>query len=530
MKLRELPAWRELVRHQARLAGVRLQDLLAADAKRPRRFVLGAAGLELDYSRHRIDAPVLDALIDLARARQLDTWIERLFAGEAVNFTEQRAALHVALRAEVDDPVADRGIREAVAGARSAMRSMAERLRDGAWRGASGATIHTVVSIGIGGSDLGPRLVTQALRPYQSGAVALRFAANIDPADLDAALSGLDPARTLFIVISKSFRTQETITNAQAARAWLAAGGIKETGPHFVAVTANRAAAEAFGVARENCLPIWDWVGGRYSLWSAVGLPIAIALGMEQFEELLLGARDMDQHFRAAPFERNMPVLLALLSVWYVNFCNAESHAVLPYAQDLSRLPAYLQQLEMESNGKSVNQHGIPIDYATAPIVWGEPGTNGQHSFHQLLHQGTRLVPADFLLPVHGAHGADARRHSLLLANALAQSAALALGATAGGAQVDAAHFDGNRPSSVLLFERLNARNLGRILALYEHKVFTQGVIWGVNSFDQLGVELGKTLAEQIAPALFGQPLNAALDAGTQRLLHRITRWGETEG
>jgi glucose-6-phosphate isomerase len=378
-----------------------------------------------------------------------------------------------------------------------------------------------VVNLGIGGSDLGPRMVTRALRSFAAGGLDVRFVANVDPADLDAALAGLDPETTCFIVTSKTFTTVETLDNARRARAWLARtlGDPPDLAAHFIAVTANRDAALAWGVAADRILPIWDWVGGRYSIWSAVGLPVALAIGMARFGELLDGARAMDEHFRTAPLEANLPVILALLGIWYRDFFDAQTHAVLPYAADLRELPAYLQQLEMESNGKRVDRDGVPVGCATAPVVWGAPGTESQHSFHQLLHQGTALVPADFIVAARPAAGADAAAHKLLLANALAQSAALAFG----GGEASAPHrrSSGNQPSTTFVLPRLEPRSLGALLALYEHTVFAQGVVWGINSFDQWGVELGKKLATSLAPAL-AEGEAAGVDSSTLGLIARL--------
>jgi glucose-6-phosphate isomerase len=506
-------SWPQLRDHHARLAAAELRDLFAAEPDRGRRLALEAGGIYADYSKHRITDETLRLLCALARERGVEQWRDRMFAGEPVNTTEGRPAWHVALRAATPPP--------AVGAARAQMRALVERAHRSALRGASGRPLRSVVNLGIGGSDLGPRMVVRALRSFATGPLGVRFAANVDPADLDAALAGLDPETTCFIVTSKTFTTVETLDNARRARAWLARtlGDPPDLAAHFVAVTANRDAALAWGMAADRILPIWDWVGGRYSIWSAVGLPVALAIGMPRFGELLDGARAMDEHFRTAPLEANLPVLLGLLGVWYRDFGDAQTHAVLPYAEDLRELPAYLQQLEMESNGKRVDRDGAPVGCPTAPVVWGAPGTESQHAFHQLLHQGTALVPADFIVAARPAAGADAAAHRLLLANALAQSAALAFG----GGEPSAPHrrSPGNQPSTTLILPRLDPRSLGALLALYEHKVFVQGAVWGVNSFDQWGVELGKALATRVVPALVAGDA-ADADSSTRALIARL--------
>jgi glucose-6-phosphate isomerase len=513
-------SWGALSEHHARLAAIGLPELFGSDPDRGRRFALEAGGIYADYSKHRITDETLRLLCALARERGVEQWRDRMFAGERINTTEERPAWHVALRSAT--PPA------AVAAALAQMRSLADRAHRSALRGASGRPLRAVVNLGIGGSDLGPRVVVRALRSFAAGPLGVRFAANVDPADLDAALDGLDPETTCFVVTSKTFATVETLDNARRARAWLARtlGDPPDLAAHFVAVTANRDAALAWGVAADRILPIWDWVGGRYSVWSAVGLPVALAIGMPRFGELLDGARAMDEHFRAAPLESNLPAVLGLLGVWYRDFGDAQTHAVLPYAEDLRELPAYLQQLEMESNGKRVDRDGALVRCPTAPVVWGAPGTESQHAFHQLLHQGTLLVPADFILAARPAAGADVAAHRLLLANALAQSAALAFG----GGEPSAPHrrSPGNQPSTTLVLPRLDPRSLGALLALYEHKVFVQGAVWGVNSFDQWGVELGKGLATRLAPALAGDEA-AGADSSTRALIARLRAAGDSD-
>ena len=438
-----------------------------------------------------------------------------MFAGEHINASEDRAVLHVALRSALQAFPDGNDVMPLVRKAKQGMRDFSDAVRGGRLLGHSGKPLRTVINIGIGGSDLGPRMVTQALWRHADAPQSVHFVANADPGDLAHVLTQAQPETTLFIVASKTFTTVETLGNAQLARAWLikALGSEAAVKAHFAAVTANIAAAADFGIAPERCFPLWDWVGGRYSVWSSVGLPVAIAIGMDRFEQLLAGARAMDEHFLSAPLEANMPMLLALLGIWYANFFGAESHAVLPYAEALRELPAYLQQLEMESNGKGVDRDGQTVDYATVPVVWGAPGTNSQHAFHQMLHQGTHLVPCDFLVPVEGS-GAAAE-------NALAQAAALMAGKAA---VLPQRRFDGNRPSSTIMFKALDPNTLGQLLALYEHKVFVQGIIWNLNSFDQWGVELGKEIARTLA----AQPAAGALhelDGSTNALLMRVRAW-----
>jgi glucose-6-phosphate isomerase len=496
-KLTRSPAWQALAAHQKRVAGTTIAGLFAADRSRADAFTLETGEILLDYSKHRVDAETMRLLDSLAAQAGVPQWIAKMFAGDPINGTEGRAALHVALRSrEAAFPVGHDVMPE-VREARERIRRFVSELRDD-------SAITDVVNIGIGGSDLGPRMLTRALRALSKGGPRLHFVANIDPADLDATLAELSPETTLFIVASKSFTTAETLANAQRARAWLGSAGVSR---HFAAVTANAAGAAALGVPAERVFPMWDWVGGRYSVWSAVGLPVALASGMDAFEELLEGARAMDDHFKTAPLGKNIPAVLALLEIWYVNFFGAQTRTVLPYSEDLRDLPAYLQQLEMESNGKRVDRDGNEVDYDTAPVVWGAAGTPSQHSFHQLLHQGTRLVPADFIV---------AGREASLAANALAQAAALAFGHP----RPDAPHkaLPGNRPSSVIVLKRLAPRALGELIAMYEHKVFVEGVVWNINSFDQWGVEHGKALAR----ALLDGGRAAELDSSTRALLARL--------
>ena len=534
------PAWQALVTHHAHIGSKHLRELFAADPERGTRWTVSAAGLALDYSKNRVDDETVTLLAALARDSGLHERIEAMFTGEVINTTEQRAVLHTALRAPAGAPLwVDGGdVRGEVQAVLGHMARFSEQLRSGAWRGHTGRPIRHVINIGIGGSDLGPVMAYEALRHYSQRELNLQFVSNIDGTALTEATRDLDAAETLFIVCSKSFGTLETLTNARAARAWSLGqlGDEAAVARHFVAVSSNAGATAEFGIAPELMFPLWDWVGGRYSMASAIGLSTMIAIGADHFLDLLAGMRAMDEHFRHAPIERNMPALMGLLAVWNNNFLGAATQAVLPYAQYLSRFPAYLQQLTMESNGKHVTRDGQPVGCETAPIVWGEPGTNGQHSFYQLLHQGTRLVPCDFIGFGHGLNpvgtegGRTDSQHDLLMANLFAQAQALAFGKTAtdvhaeGVAEALVPHrvFEGNRPSNTLLARQLTPHTLGALVALYEHSVFTQGVIWGIDSFDQWGVELGKVLAEQTAAELAGtDPVAPAHDSSTNALIQR---------
>ncbi len=513
------PEWKALQVHQRALAGTRLNQLFAADADRFRKFSLELDGMLVDYSRHFLTGETLPLLTALARARGLPAWIERLFTGQHVNHTEDRAALHIALRA--DSPVLcdGRDVSVDVRRVLGQMDDFTRAVRNGIHTGFTGKRITDVVSIGIGGSYLGPQLACQALRPYVTGGMQAHFVSNVDGENLSAVLAGLNAATTLFVVISKTFGTQETMTNAEAARRWLVTqlGAEAAVAKHFVAVTSNVDKVARFGIPLHNVFEMWDWVGGRYSLWSAVGLPVALYAGMDVFRALHDGARRMDQHFRAAPLERNLPVILGLLDIWYINGFGAQSRAVLPYAHALSRLPPYLQQLEMESLGKSVARDGSAVDYVTGNIIWGEPGTDSQHSFFQLMHQGTLLIPAD-LIAACRSRSDYAAQHPLLLANFFAQGEALMNGKPADAAEAHAA-IPGNRPSTSILVDEFDARHLGMLLALYEHKVFVQSVIWNINPFDQWGVALGKQVADRILPTLSGNAPASPLDASTQGLI-----------
>ncbi|HZL99451.1 MAG TPA: glucose-6-phosphate isomerase [Planctomycetota bacterium] len=528
------PEWRALAAHHAEVSGLHLRRLFAEDPARGERLTAEGAGLLLDYSKHRVTDETLALLVALARACGLGARIEAMFRGERLNVTEDRAVLHTALRAPAGASIVVGGedVVPQVHAVLERMARFADRVRGGDWKGHTGNRIRSVVNLGIGGSDLGPAMACGALRHYSDRALAFRFVSNVDGTDFAEAVAGLDPAETLFIVASKTFTTQETMTNAQTARQWSLAGlggDPAAVARHFVAVSTNAAAVAKFGIDTANMFAFWDWVGGRYSLASAIGLSTMIAVGPARFRELLDGMAAMDDHFRTAPLERNLPVLMGLLTVWNCGFLGAASVAVLPYDQYLSRFPAYLQQLSMESNGKRVTLQGAPADYETAPVLWGEPGTNGQHSFYQLLHQGTRLVPCDFIAFAQSLNPLG-RHHDLLIANVLAQAEALAFGRTAeevaaeGTPEALVPHrtFPGNRPSSVLLAERLTPHALGALVALYEHSVFTQGVIWDLDSFDQWGVELGKLLAQRIVPELeaAAEP-RLAHDSSTNALIRR---------
>jgi glucose-6-phosphate isomerase len=526
MTLTDSPAWQALATHAAHRREPHLRDLFAADPARFARFSLSHDGLLLDFSKQRIDGETHRLLLALAAAADIDGWRRQMQDGAAINHTEGRAVGHQALRAGPRAPAEVRAVLDR-------LQTFCESIHGGSWRGFSGEHITDIVNIGIGGSDLGPRMATHALRAQQQPDLAVHFVANVDGADIAPLLARLNPRTTLFIIASKTFTTQETLTNARTARAWLlaAAGRDSAVARHFVAISTNRELTRQFGIDDANVFEFWDWVGGRFSLWSAIGLALALAIGWRQFEQLLAGARAMDDHFMTAEAAANLPLTLALLSLWNTDFLGASTAAVLPYSQSLALLPAYLQQLEMESNGKQTGRDGQPVGVPTCPIVWGEPGTNGQHSFYQLLHQGGRLVPCDFIalreadfpLPGH---------HRPLLANCLAQSAALAFGQTADevrAAGVDEALlpyklFPGNQPSTTLVLPALNAYTLGQLLALYEHKVFCLGVLWNLNAFDQWGVELGKQLAGRLAPVLAGEADASGFDASTRGLLAALKK------
>jgi glucose-6-phosphate isomerase len=530
-------AWKSLKTHYENVRGLHLRKLFADDPKRAEQMTAEAAGLVLDYSKNRITGETVKLLLDLAEESGLRSRIDAMFQGEKINTTEKRAVLHVALRAPKGTSIVVDGenVVPQVHMVLDKMAAFSNRVRSGEWKGHTGKRILNVINVGIGGSDLGPVMAYEALKHYSDRAMAFRFVSNIDGTDFAEAVAGLDPAETLFIISSKTFTTLETMTNAHTARAWLlkALGGDeKSIAKHFVAVSTNAAAVEKFGIDTDNMFVFWDWVGGRYSMDSAIGLSTMLAIGPQNFQAMLEGFHEMDEHFRTAPFAQNLPVLMGLLGVWYSDFFGAATVAVLPYEQYLRRFPAYLQQLTMESNGKHVTLDGKEVTYATGPIYWGEPGTNGQHSFYQLIHQGTRLIPCDFIgfgEPLNPL----GRHHDILMANVFAQAEALAFGKTADEVKADGTPdwlvphrvFEGNRPSNTILAARLTPEVLGKLVALYEHSVFTQGTIWQINSFDQWGVELGKVLAQRIIPELESQSeTKLAHDSSTNNLIRRYRK------
>jgi len=513
-RLDHLPEWKNLEDHYSEMESVHLRDLFLDDPDRAERLSIEDLEILLDYSKNRVTDKTMEKLVALATAAGLAGAIERMFSGEKINLTEGRAVLHTALRNRSNQPVMVDGV-DVMPGVREVldkMVSFSDAVRSGRWTGHTGKRIRNVVNVGIGGSDLGPVMAYEALKPYSDREITVRFVSNIDGTHLAEAVRDLDPAETLFIIASKTFTTQETMTNARSARAWLLESLEEESAVarHFVALSTNHAAVSDFGIdADKNMFGFWDWVGGRYSLPSAIGLPLMLAIGGDNFFGLLDGYHAMDRHFRTTPFERNMPVVMALLGIWYNNFFGAQTHAILPYDQYLSRFAAYFQQADMESNGKSVTLQGEPVSWQTGPVIWGEPGTNGQHAFYQLLHQGTKLVPADFI-GFAQSQNPIGDHHLKLIANLLAQPEALAFGKTAEEVEAEGTPpqlvphrtFEGNRPSNTILAPRLDPQTLGKLIALYEHKIFVQGVIWQVNSFDQWGVELGKVLAKRILPEL----------------------------
>jgi glucose-6-phosphate isomerase len=531
------PAWVALRAHAREFSALRLRELFVADPKRGERYTLDAAGLFLDYSKNRFTDETLRLLLQLAEECGLRARIDAMFRGDKINITEDRAVLHVALRAQRDTRILVGGenVVPGVLAVLDRMSAFAERIRSGAWTGHTGKRIKNVINIGIGGSDLGPVMAYEALRFYSDRALTFRFVSNVDGTDIAEATRDLDAAETLFIVASKTFTTLETMTNAGSARDWAlkALGGdAKAVAKHFVAVSTNAEKVAEFGIDTANMFGFWDWVGGRYSMDSAIGLSTMIAIGPENFRAMLRGFHEMDEHFRTAPFAQNMPVLMGLLTIWYTDFFDAQTIAVLPYEQYLKRFPAYLQQLTMESNGKHVTLEGEAVDCDTSPVYWGEPGTNGQHSFYQLIHQGTRLIPCDFIAFIHALNPVG-RHHDMLIANVLAQTEALAFGKTAEQVKTEGTPdwlvphrvFEGNRPSNTILADRLTPEALGRLVALYEHSVFTQGAIWNIDSFDQWGVELGKQLAQRIIPELeSAADPKLAHDSSTNALIRRYRR------
>ncbi len=538
-KLTDRASWKALEAHFAQIKDVHMRDMFEQDKDRFKKFSTQMDDILLDFSKNRIDDKTFSLLCDLARDIDVQKWRDDMFAGEPINISEFRPVLHTALRNRSNTPVYVDGenVMPRINRVLAQIRYFTERVRGGHLRGYSGQLITDVVNIGIGGSDLGPHVVCDSMKPFAQRGMNVHFVSNVDPTHLTEILKFVEPESTLFIVSSKTFGTQETMLNAQSARQWFVevTGNEKAVARHFVAVTANKQAAAAFGILEENMFEFWDWVGGRYSLWSAIGLPIALYLGMERFEELLEGAHAMDMHFRSAPIEKNMPIILALLGVWYNNFFDAQSHAVMAYNQYLRRLPAFLQQLDMESNGKTIDRAGKRVDYLTGPIIWGETGSNCQHAFFQLLHQGTKPVPADFLIPARSKNPLG-EQHCVLLANYFAQTRALMKGKTEAQAraELEAAGsseevikdvlphkiFEGNKPTNSIIFESLDPRTLGALLAMYEHKVFVQGVIWDINSFDQWGVEYGKQLASDIQEELRNRQQTSAYDDSTNNMIN----------
>lgn len=535
--------WQQLVEHHQEISPLHMRDMFAQDNKRFEKFSLKFKDILLDYSKNRITEYTMSMLFKLARASNIETWRERMFTGEKINFTEDRAVLHTALRNRSNTPVLVDGkdVMPDVNRVLAQMRSFTTRVRSGEWLGYTGKAITDIINIGIGGSDLGPVMACTALKPYAQAGLHVHFVSNIDGAHLAQALEKCNPETTLIIVASKTFTTQETMTNARSARDWFldAAKDESHIAKHFVALSTNAHAVSEFGIDTANMFEFWDWVGGRYSLWSAIGLSIALYIGMDNFEAMLEGGHEMDNHFRTAPLEQNMPVILALLGVWYNNFFGTETHAILPYDQGLSRFTAYMQQGDMESNGKFVNRSGERISHSSGPIIWGESGTNGQHAFYQLIHQGNKLIPCDFLMPLksHYAIGKNGtEHHKILLSNLLAQTKALMQGKTAKEAKAELEEqtmphntimtvlphrvFGGNRPTNTILFDELTPKTLGMLIALYEQKIFVQGIIWDINSFDQWGVEFGKQIAQKILPQLDSKEATTDHDCSTNGLMN----------
>ncbi|MCX7190022.1 MAG: glucose-6-phosphate isomerase [Methylotenera sp.] len=541
--LTSLPVWQKLCQHQQAIASTHMRDLFAFDKNRFDKFSFQFADILFDFSKHQINDETLPMLMQLAREANIEGWRERMFTGEKINITENRAVLHTALRNRSNTPVMVDGkdVMPDVNAVLAQMRQFSDKVRSGSWLGYSGKHITDIVNIGIGGSDLGPVMVCDALKPYSSSALQVHFVSNIDGAHLMRALEKCNPETTLFIIASKTFTTQETMTNGISARTWFLAAAKENAhvAKHFVALSTNAKAVQEFGIDTANMFQFWDWVGGRYSLWSAIGLSIALYVGMDNFEELLTGAHEMDNHFRNAPLEQNMPVIMALIGIWYNNFFHVDTNAILPYDQGMARFPAYLQQADMESNGKFICRDGKRIHYKTGPVIWGEAGTNGQHAFYQLIHQGTQIVPCDFLMPVHSHYAIGKNgyaHHKILLANFLAQTQSLMLGKTPEQARAELEKqgmsgdalekllphkvFEGNRPSTSILFDKLTPNTLGKLIVLYEHKIFVQGIIWDINSYDQWGVEYGKQIAQEILPLLTNDEVITSFDSSTNGLIN----------
>lgn len=543
VELTKTEAWQALKTHFDKVESVHMRDLFAADPQRFDKFSVHFNDILLDYSKNRVTEETMHLLFKLAREANVSGWTRRMFSGEHINFTEDRAVLHFALRNRSNTPIYVDGkdVMPEVNEVLERMRRFCIKVHTGIWKGHTGKRITDVVNIGIGGSDLGPLMVTEALKPYARGDIQVHYVSNVDGTHVAEQIKKLDPETTLFIVSSKTFTTQETLTNAHTARRWLVENLRDESAvaKHFVAVSTNAEEVERFGIDTRNMFEFWDWVGGRYSLWSSIGLSIALYLGMDNFEELLAGAHAMDQHFLRAPMEKNLPVIMGLLGIWYSSFFGAETHAILPYDQYLHRFTAYLQQADMESNGKRIDRDGNIVDYPTGPIIWGESGTNGQHAFYQLIHQGTKLIPIDFMAPVE-THNPVGEHHVILLANFFSQSEALMLGRTeeqalkelkAGGLSEEALErllphkiFPGNKPSNSIMFHKLTPYTLGSLIAMYEHKIFVEGVIWRINSFDQWGVELGKQLAKTILSKLDDDDPVHGHDSSTNGLINYYKR------
>lgn len=540
--------WQSLNQHKKDIESISLREMFKSDPNRFNQFHIQFNDLLLDYSKHRISKETISLLIKLAKEADVEGWRNRMFRGEKINSTEHRAVLHTALRNQNTSPIISDGedVMPKVKNVLKKMRRFSEEVRSGLWRGFSGKAITSVINIGIGGSDLGPAMVCQALKAYGSKTITPYFVSNVDGADLSQVLEKCNPETTLFIIASKTFTTQETMTNAFSARDWFlqAAKDNQHIKKHFVALSTNQHAVSQFGIDTENMFEFWDWVGGRYSLWSAIGLSIALYIGMDGFEDLLKGGFEMDEHFKTAPIEQNIPMMMGLLGIWYINFFNFSTHAILAYDQGLSKLAPYLQQADMESNGKFINRDGEHINYHTGPVIWGEVGTNGQHAFYQLLHQGTEIVPADFIMPIESQYtlGKDGNEHhKILLSNFIAQTQSLMLGKTYHEARAEIEKqgyegediesfipqktFEGNRPTSSILFKKLTPKTLGQIIAMYEHKIFTQGIIWNINSFDQWGVEYGKQIAKQVLPKLSEKTPTDNFDSSTNGLINYIKKY-----
>ena len=545
--LTQFPTWQKLCAHQKMVVPLHMRDLFAADPKRFEKYSLKFDDLLFDYSKHLITDETLPFLLQMAREAKIEQWRDSMFSGEKINITENRAVLHTALRNRANTPVYVDGkdVMPDVNAVLAQMRTFSDKVRNGSWLGYTGKRITDIVNIGIGGSDLGPVMVCDALKPYARPDLNIHFVSNIDGAHLMRALEKCKAETTLFIVASKTFTTQETMTNATSARTWFleSAKDSNHVAKHFVALSTNAKAVADFGIDTANMFQFWDWVGGRYSLWSAIGLSIALYVGMDNFEAMLTGAHEMDVHFKTAPLEQNMPVILALIGIWYNNFFHVDTHAILPYDQGMARFPAYLQQADMESNGKFICRDGSRVQYKTGPVIWGEAGTNGQHAFYQLIHQGTQMVPADFLMPVHSHYAIGKQgyaHHKILLANFFAQTQSLMLGKTKQEARAELEKqglsgealekllphkvFEGNRPTTSIMFDTLTPNTLGKLIALYEHKIFVQGMMWDINSYDQWGVEYGKQIAQQILPQLTSDEVVSNYDSSTNGLINHTKK------